>query len=84
MKQPELILYRLPCELYIEREDFMENAPTSKYFRLTPGERSPSEKCICCALYLLLEGWQTGNIEEIYCEYIPETKSRARKFPTER
>ncbi|MCE5174466.1 MAG: glutamine--tRNA ligase/YqeY domain fusion protein [Bacteroidales bacterium] len=60
-------------ELYIEREDFMENAP-SKYFRLTPGKevRLKNAYVVLCTS---CKKDAEGNMEEIYCEYIPETKS---------
>jgi glutaminyl-tRNA synthetase len=60
-------------ELWIEREDFMEEPP-KKFFRLGPGliVRLKSAYIIKC------EGFkkdENGNIEEIYCTYMPETKS---------
>ena len=60
-------------ELYIEREDFMENPP-KKYFRLTPGQmvRLKSAYIIKCN-EVIKDG--TGNITEVRCTYIPESKS---------
>lgn len=60
-------------ELYIEREDFMEEAP-KKFFRMTPGQEVRLKsayivKCTGC------KKDADGNIEEIYCEYDPLTKS---------
>ncbi len=60
-------------ELWIEREDFMEDAP-KKYFRMTPGQEVRLKnayivKCTGC------KKDSTGEIEEIYCEYDPMTKS---------
>ena len=60
-------------ELWIEREDFMEDAP-SKYFRLTPGR----EVRLKSAYIVLCTGCkknEQGEIEEVYCEYIPNTKT---------
>ncbi|MBO5951233.1 MAG: glutamine--tRNA ligase/YqeY domain fusion protein [Bacteroidaceae bacterium] len=60
-------------ELWIEREDFMEDAP-SKYFRLTPGR----EVRLKSAYIVLCTGCkkdENGNIEEVYCEFIPNTKT---------
>ena len=60
-------------EIYIERDDFMENPP-KKYFRMTPGK----EVRLKGAYILTCTGCKKdadGNIEEIYCEYDPETKS---------
>ena len=60
-------------ELWIEREDFMEDAP-KKYFRLTPGQ----EVRLKNAYIVLCTGCKKdaeGRVEEIYCEYIPNTKT---------
>ncbi len=61
------------CEIYIEREDFMENPP-KKFFRLSPG----SEVRLKGAYIIKCEGVKKnadGDIEEIYCTYDPETRS---------
>lgn len=60
-------------ELYIERDDFMEDAP-KKYFRLTPGNEVRLKnayivKCTGCKYD------DNGNIVEVYAEYDPLTKS---------
>ncbi len=60
-------------ELWIEREDFMEDAP-KKFFRMTPGQEVRLKnayivKCTGCKK----DG--NGEITEIYCEYDPNTKS---------
>jgi len=60
-------------ELYIERDDFMEEPP-KKYFRLSPEKEVRLKnayiiKCTGC------KKDESGNIEEIYCEYDPQTKS---------
>ena len=60
-------------ELYIEREDFMEDAPKN-FFRMTPGQEVRLKsayivKCTGC------KKDKDGNIEEIYCEYDEMTKS---------
>ena len=60
-------------EIYIERKDFMENPP-KKYFRMTPGK----EVRLKAGYIVMCTGCKKdaeGNIEEIYCEYDPETKS---------
>ena len=60
-------------ELWIEREDFMEEAP-KKYFRLTPGQ----EVRLKNSYIVLCTGCKKdaeGRVEEIYCEYIPNTKT---------
>ena len=60
-------------ELWIERDDFMEDAP-KKYFRLTPGNEVRLKnayivKCTGC------KKDEQGNVVEVYCEYDPESKS---------
>jgi glutaminyl-tRNA synthetase len=60
-------------ELYIEREDFMENPP-KKYFRLFPGGmvRLKSAYIIRCDEVMKDA---SGNVTELHCTYIPESKS---------
>lgn len=60
-------------ELYIERTDFMEDAP-KKYFRLTPGKevRLKSAYIVVCTGFKKDED---GNVTEVYAEYFPDTKS---------
>jgi glutaminyl-tRNA synthetase len=60
-------------ELYIEREDFMENPP-KKFFRLSPGQkvRLKSAYIIQCD-EVIKDG--NGNIAELRCSYLPESKS---------
>ena len=60
-------------ELYIEREDFMENPP-KKYFRLYPGGmvRLKFAYIIRCDEVIKDE---EGKITELHCTYIPESKS---------
>ncbi len=60
-------------ELWIEREDFMEDAP-KKFFRLSVGRevRLKNAYIVKCTG---LKKNDAGEIEEIYCEYDPQTKS---------
>lgn len=60
-------------EIYIEREDFMENAP-AKYFRMTPGAdvRLKHAYILRCTH---AEKDDQGNITTIYATYYPESKS---------
>jgi len=60
-------------EIYIERNDFMEDPP-KKFFRLGPGTevRLKGAYIIKCEDYKKDEN---GNIIELYCTYDPETKS---------
>lgn len=60
-------------ELWIERADFMEDAP-KKFFRMTPGKEVRLKnayivKCTGCTKD------ENGRITEIQCEYDPESKS---------
>ena len=58
--------------LYIEREDFMENAP-KKYRRLTPG----SEVRLRYAYFVTCKNCvkdADGNVVEVHCEYDPESR----------
>lgn len=60
-------------ELYIEKEDFMEN-PVPKYFRLYPGNevRLKGAYFVKCTEVIKNED---GSIKEVHCTYDPETKS---------
>ncbi len=60
-------------ELYIEREDFMEEPP-KKYFRLFPGNevRLKNAYFVKCVGY---EKDDEGNVTVVHCTYDPETKS---------
>ena len=60
-------------ELYIERDDFMEEPP-KKYFRLFPGNevRLMNAYFVKCVDYVKDE---TGKVTEIHCTYDPETRS---------
>lgn len=60
-------------ELWIERDDFMEDAP-KKFFRLSPGK----EVRLKNAYIVMCTGCkknENGEIEEIYAEYDPTSKS---------
>lgn len=60
-------------ELYIEREDFMENPP-KKYFRLAPGQmvRLKSAYIVQCDEVVKDEN---GKVTELRCTYLPNSKS---------
>ncbi len=77
---PEGAKRRVPfCkELYIEREDFMEEAP-KKYFRLKPdGEvRLKYTYIVKCTSF---EKDAEGNVTEIHCEYDPTSKPGAGEW----
>ncbi|MCL7747693.1 glutamine--tRNA ligase/YqeY domain fusion protein [Halalkalibacter alkaliphilus] len=74
-ENPEMGTRQIPFsrEIYIEREDFMENPP-KKYFRLFPG----NEVRLKHAYFIKCEDVikdEDGNVVEIHCTYDPETKS---------
>ena len=59
-------------ELYIERDDFMEEPP-KKYFRLFPG----NEVRLMNAYFVTCTGFvkdENGKVTEVHCTYDPETK----------
>ncbi|MCQ2213438.1 MAG: glutamine--tRNA ligase/YqeY domain fusion protein [Bacteroidaceae bacterium] len=63
-------------ELWIERDDFMEDAP-KKFFRLGPGKevRLKNSYIIRCPEEGCCKKDEQGNIIEIYAEYVPDTKT---------
>lgn len=73
-EKPELGTRKVPFsrELYIEQDDFMEDAP-KKFFRLTVGK----EVRFRCAYWIRCEEVvkdADGNITELRCTYDPETR----------
>ncbi|MDE6276719.1 MAG: glutamine--tRNA ligase/YqeY domain fusion protein [Muribaculaceae bacterium] len=61
-------------ELYIEREDFMENPP-KKFFRLAPGQEVRLKGAYIIKATDNIERDADGNITAIHCTYDPETRS---------
>ncbi|MBD5464764.1 MAG: glutamine--tRNA ligase/YqeY domain fusion protein [Lachnospiraceae bacterium] len=75
MENPELGTHQVPFsrELYIEREDFMEEPP-KKYFRLFPG----NEVRLMHAYFVTCTGFEKdeeGNVTVVHCTYDPATKA---------
>ena len=75
LENEELGTRKIPfCrELYIEREDFMEEPPR-KYFRLFPG----NEVRLMHAYFVKCESFvkdESGKVTEVHCTYDPETKA---------
>ena len=60
-------------ELYIEQEDFMENPP-KKYFRLAPGQMVRLKHAYIIRCDQVMKD-AAGNIQELHCTHIPESKS---------
>lgn len=62
-------------EIWIERDDFMEHPP-KKYFRLSPGQMVRLKSAFIIRCDELIKD-DAGNITELHCTYIPESKSGA-------
>ncbi len=60
-------------EIYIERDDFMEVAP-KKYFRLAPGQMVRLKSAYIIQCDEVLKDAE-GNITQLNCSYIPNSKS---------
>lgn len=60
-------------ELYIERDDFMEDPP-KKYFRLFPGGEVRLRYAYYVKCVDFVKDDKTGEIKEVHCTYDPETK----------
>ena len=75
MENPELGSHQVPFgrELYIERDDFMEEPP-KKYFRLFPGNevRLMHAYFVKCTSF---EKDESGNVTVVHCMYDPATKA---------
>ncbi len=75
MENPDLGEHEIPFEreLYIERDDFMEEPP-KKYFRLFPG----NEVRLMHAYFVRCVGFEkdeNGNVTVVHCTYDPATKA---------
>ncbi len=60
-------------ELYIERDDFMEDPPR-KFFRLSPGSEVRLRYAYIIKCETVIKD-EIGNITELQCVYYPDTKS---------
>jgi glutaminyl-tRNA synthetase len=76
-EDPASTMRELPFgrELYIERDDFMENPP-KKYFRLYPGGMVRLKFAYIIRCDEAVKDAE-GNITELRCTYIPESRSGA-------
>ena len=74
-ENPEEGVHSMPFsrEIYIEREDFMENPP-KKFFRLAPGAEVRLKGAYIIKWTGVVKD-EEGNITEIQCTYDPETRS---------
>ncbi len=73
--QPELGTYKIPFgrEIYIEQEDFKEEA-NNKFFRLKPGKEVRLKHAYIIQCDEVVKD-EAGNIIELKCSYDPTTKS---------
>ena len=60
-------------EIYIEREDFMEDPPR-KYFRLAPGREVRLKHAYYITCVDVVKDEQTGEVTELHCTYDPDTR----------
>jgi len=60
-------------EIFIERDDFMENPP-NKFFRLAPGREVRLKGAYIIKCTGLLKD-NKGEVSEVHCTYEPETRS---------
>ncbi|HLR00251.1 MAG TPA: glutamine--tRNA ligase/YqeY domain fusion protein [Sphingobacterium sp.] len=60
-------------ELWIERNDFMEDAP-KKFFRLTPGKSVRLKHAYIVECHDFKKD-EEGKVTEVHCTYIPNSKS---------
>ncbi|OGQ04937.1 MAG: glutamine--tRNA ligase, partial [Deltaproteobacteria bacterium RBG_19FT_COMBO_46_12] len=61
-------------DLYIERDDFMENPP-KKFYRLAPGKEVRLRYGYFIKCVSFVKDPQTGQVAELHCTYDPETRS---------
>ncbi|MFO7982563.1 MAG: glutamine--tRNA ligase/YqeY domain fusion protein [Desulfuromonadales bacterium] len=77
-QKPEMGTRKVPFsrEIYIERNDFMEEPP-KKFFRLAPGR----EVRLRCAYFItcheIVRDPQSGEVTELRCTYDPESRGGA-------
>jgi glutaminyl-tRNA synthetase len=72
---PEMGTRKIPFsrELYIEKDDFMEDPP-KKFFRLTPGREVRLRFAYYIKCESVIKDEKTGEVTEVHCTYDPETK----------
>lgn len=74
-EDPDMGIRKIPFsrEIFIERDDFMENPP-KKFFRLSPGNEVRLRYAYIIKCEDVIKD-DTGNVIELRCSYDPETKS---------
>lgn len=75
-EDPEAGIRNVPFsrELYIERDDFMEDPP-AKFFRLAPGREVRLRSAYIIRCESVVKDPETGEITGIHCTYDPDTLS---------
>lgn len=75
-ESPEMGSRQIPFsrEIYIERDDFMEDPP-KKFFRLAPGREVRLKHAYIIKCERVVKDEKTGEIVELHCTYDPETRS---------
>jgi len=73
-KRPEMGARQVPfCrEIYIEREDFVEDPPR-KYNRLAPGREVRLRNAYVIKFENMVKDEKSGEVTELHCTYAPET-----------
>ena len=74
-EDPEAGSRKIPFSrnLYIEREDFMENPP-KKFFRLAPGREIRLKHAYYVTCVNVIKDPASGEIREVHCTYDPESR----------
>ncbi len=74
-EDPEMGTRQVPFSkvLYIERNDFREEAP-KKYFRLAPGKEVRLKHAYYVTCTDVVKDANTGEVIEVHCTYDPETR----------
>lgn len=60
-------------EIFIERDDFMENPPR-KFFRLAPGREVRLRRAYYITCTDVVKDERTGEVTEVHCTYDPSTR----------
>ncbi|MGD9079537.1 MAG: glutamine--tRNA ligase/YqeY domain fusion protein [Desulfobacterales bacterium] len=74
-EDPDMGTRKIPFsrELYIERDDFMEDPP-KKFFRLAPGREVRLRYAYFVTCVDVVKDPATGEVIEIHCTYDPQTR----------
>jgi glutaminyl-tRNA synthetase len=75
-QRPEMGTRQVPFsrEIYIERDDFMEDPP-KKYHRLGPGLEVRLRNAYVIKLQSMVRDGQTGEVTDLHCTYDPATRN---------